>query len=103
METKKIILSEPLLVGGREITEIEVRQTTIGDEEDALQMAINMKRARNPMTTEMAQFSKATKLPFDAIRNLKTADYLKIRAALNELNGLSGKPEPDENPTMPSL
>ena len=101
METKKITLSAPILVGGRELAEIEVRQTTIGDEEDALQMAINMKRGKNPMTVEMCQFAKATKLPFDALRGMKTGDYLKIRAALNELNSVGEKPEEDENPTMP--
>ena len=41
MENKKIVqLTEPLEVAGKTLTELEVRRSTIGDEEDAMQTAI---------------------------------------------------------------
>lgn len=98
MEPKKITLANPVTVNGSEIREITVRPTTVGNEEDAMQMAISMKRARNPLTVEMCLFAKATKIPFDALRCMPTGDYVKIRRAVNEVNGIE-EPEEDENPT----
>ena len=102
MENKKTIqLKEPIEVGGKTLTEIEVRRSTIGDEEDAMQTAVRMKRGQNPLTVEMCLFAKVTRLPYDKIRMMNGQDYAAIRAALNELNGVE-PPTDDENPTMQS-
>lgn len=101
MEAKTINLSRPVTVNGAEVTEITVRPTTVGNEEDAMQMAISMKRGKNPLTVEMCLFAKSTKLPFDALRAMPSSDYVKIRKAVNEVNGIEEdeETEEDENPT----
>lgn len=102
MEPKKVALSRPIIVNGAEITELTVRPTTVGNEEDAMQMAISMKKAKNPLTVEMCLFAKAAKVPVDALRSMPTSDYVKIRKAVNEVNGLEDAEvaEEDENPTI---
>lgn len=100
METKKVALSTPIIVNGQELNEVEVRPTTIGDEENALQQAIKQKRGANNLTVELFHLARATRLPFDALRGMKTVDYVKIRAALNEVNGFEKPEEEPENPTM---
>ncbi|MBQ3059612.1 MAG: phage tail assembly protein [Desulfovibrio sp.] len=92
---KTVILSEAIEVGGKQITEVIIRRSTVGDEEDAMQQAIQIKRARNAVTVEMCLMSRLTRLPYDAIRNMCGPDYAALRMALNELNG--GSPE-EENP-----
>lgn len=100
MENTRVVkLLEPLAVGGSEITEVTVRRPTIGDEEDALQHAIQMKRGKNDLTVEMCLLARVSRLPFDALRSMHGGDYAQIRAAVNGLNGRE-KPEEDENPTM---
>ena len=99
MENKKIVLSRPVIVNGKEITELEVRPVTVGDEEDAMQDAVNMKRSKNSVTVEMCVFARATRLPFDAIRSMRSIDYVKIRQAVNQMNGLAPQEENDEDPT----
>ena len=99
MENKKTIqLKEPIEVGGQTLTEIEVRRSTIGDEEDAMQQAIQFKKAKNPLTVEMCLMARVAKLPYDKIRDMHGQDYAAIRAALNELNGMSRQEDDDENP-----
>ena len=36
MEKKQVKLLEPITVGGEEVTEISIRRSTVGDEEDAM-------------------------------------------------------------------
>lgn len=97
--SKSVVLNEPLNVGGKTIAEVVVRASTVGDEEDAMQLAVNMKRSTNPVTVEVSLLSIVTRLPYDAIRGMRGADYGKLRDALNELNcaGDGGV----ENPTPP--
>lgn len=85
--SKTVVLNEPLNVGGKTIAEVVVRASTVGDEEDAMQLAVNMKRSTNPVTVEVSLLSIVTRLPYDAIRGMRGADYGKLRDALNELNG----------------
>lgn len=103
MENNKIvILKEPLEVAGKILTEIEVRRSTIGDEEDAMQTAIQLKKGKNPLTVEMCLMARVTRLPYDKIRLMHGQDYAAIRAALNELNGVEAPKDDDENPMTPS-
>ncbi|WP_288230892.1 phage tail assembly protein [uncultured Desulfovibrio sp.] len=95
--TRTVALSEPIEVGGKALAEVVVRRSTVGDEEDAMQQAVQLKRGQNPVTVEMCLLSRVTRLPYDAIRSLHGADYAAIREALGELNGpVPGGPE---NPT----
>lgn len=96
MKTIHVNLSEPLNVGGKEITEVVVRRSTVGDEEDAMQQAINLKRGGNNVTIELCLMAKLTRLPYDTIRNMAGPEYQKLKDALNEVNGLAG--ETPENP-----
>lgn len=103
MENKKIvILKEPLEVADKTLTEIEVRRSTIGDEEDAMQAAIQLKKGKNPLTVEMCLMARVTRLPYDKIRVMHGQDYTAIRTALNELNGVEAPKDDDENPMTPS-
>lgn len=94
MQTVK--LSAPLQVGGKDVWELTVRPSTIGDEEDAMQDAVGMGKATNPLTAEMALLARIVRVPYDALRGLSSGDYLKLRAAFNVVNGTN---ESQENPT----
>ena len=97
---KKIVkLQTPITIGGVEKTEVEVRASTIGDEEDALQQAIQLKKGKNALTIEMCLFSKVSKIPYDVLRSMNRADYGAIRVAVNEINGIEPEEE-DENPIL---
>lgn len=96
-QTRTVKLLEPIQVGGKEVTEVTLRRSTVGDEEDAMQQAVQLKRGKNPVTVEMCLFAKVTRLPYDAIRSLHGRDYAAIRAAHNALNGFA--PEEDEEDT----
>lgn len=94
MQTVK--LSAPLQVGGKDVWELTVRPSTIGDEEDAMQDAVGMGKATNPLTAEMALLARIVRVPYDALRGLSSGDYLKLRDAFNTVNGTN---ESQENPT----
>lgn len=96
MEKKTVTLSAPVKVADREMLEIEIRRSTVGDEEDAMQQAVRMKRGDNQVTVEICLIAMLTRLPYDAVRSLYGPDYQKLRHALNELNGV----ESTENPTL---
>ena len=89
-------LSAPLQVGGKEVWELTVRPSTIGDEEDAMQDAVGMGKATNPLTAEMTLLALIARIPYDALRALSSGDYLKLRNAFNAVNGTG---ESQENPT----
>ncbi|MDE6735577.1 MAG: phage tail assembly protein, partial [Desulfovibrio sp.] len=80
-----------------------LRRSTVGDEEDAMQQAVQLKRGKNPVTVEVCLFSKVTRLPYDAIRSLYGADYAAIREAFKDLNGYTPRDEgdADSDPTTP--
>ena len=73
-----------------------MRPSTIGDEEDAMQDAVGMGKATNPLTAEMTLLARIARVPYDALRGLSSGDYLKLRAAFNVVNGTN---ESQENPT----
>lgn len=97
METRTVKLENPIIVAGKEMTEVMVRGSTVGDEEDAMQQAVRLKRGDNPVAIELCLMAKLTRLPYDALRSMRGRDYANLRAALNELNGVENNP--DENPT----
>lgn len=98
---KKIVkLQEPITISSVETSEVEVRASTIGDEEDALQQAIQLKKGKNALTIEMCLFSKVSKIPYDVLRSMNRADYGAIRLAVNEVNGIEDSEEGDENPIL---
>lgn len=86
MKEKTIDLLEPLIVGGTEMHQVTIRRSTVGDEEDAMEMAIRLKRPKNSVTVEVCMFSKLTKLPYDAVRSMCGQDYTALREALSALN-----------------
>ena len=61
MQTVK--LSAPLQVGGKEVWELTVRPSTVGDEEDGMQDAVAMHKGNNPLTAEMALLARITRVP----------------------------------------
>lgn len=93
MENATVTLSAPVMAAGKEVTEVSLRRATVGDEEDAMQQAIQLKRGKNPVTVEMCLFAKVTRLPYDAIRSLAGRDYAAIREAHNRLNGFEPEGE----------
>lgn len=99
--SRTVTLREPLTVGGKEMTEVVVNASTVGDEEDAMQMAVDMKRGSNPVTVELCLISRVTRLPYDILRGMNGADYTALREALNEVNGEGPAPSP-ENGTQPA-
>ena len=92
-------LSAPLQVGGKDVWELSVRPSTIGDEEDAMQDAVGMGKATNPLTTEMTLLARIARVPYDALRGLSSGDYLKLRAAFNVVNRVNAVNADQENPT----
>lgn len=101
---KKITLKAPVKIAGEEVCEIEVRRSTIGDEEDALQQANKIKRGNNALTVEMCLISRVSKIPYDALRSMNGPDYALLRSALNELNGVEAKDEEEsENPMTANM
>lgn len=99
MKEKTIDLLEPVTVGGVEMPQVSIRRSTVGDEEDAMEMAIRLKRPKNSVTVEVCMFSKLTKLPYDVVRSMCGQDYTALRDALSELN----TPLDAEDPTVTSL
>ena len=93
---KTVTLSAPIQVGGKDVLELTVRPSTIGDEEDAMQDAVGIRRGNNPLTAEMALLARIVRVPYDALRGLSSGDYLKLRAAFNAVTGTN---ESQENPT----
>lgn len=93
---KTVTLSAPIQVGGKDVLELTVRPSTIGDEEDGMQDAVGLRRGNNPLTAEMALLARIVRVPYDALRGLSSGDYLKLRDAFNTVNGTN---ESQENPT----
>lgn len=103
MKTKTIQLRQHLNCKGQEISELTVRRINIGDEEDAMQQAVSLKRSKNPITVEMCIFAKAARIPYDAVRQMNSVDYAALRQAMDEVNGglTEIEEEDEENPMTP--
>lgn len=96
---KTVTLSAPIQVGGKDVLELTVRPSTIGDEEDAMQDAVGIRRGNNPLTAEMTLLARIARVPYDALRGLSSGDYLKLRAAFNVVNRVNAVDSGQENPT----
>ena len=95
-DMKTVSLSAPIRVGGKDVLELTVRPSTIGDEEDAMQDAVGMGKGTNPLTAEMTLLARIVRVPYDALRGLSSGDYLKLRSAFNVVTSVG---ESQENPT----
>ena len=95
-DMKTVALSAPLHVGGKDVWELTLRPSTIGDEEDAMQDAVSMGKATNPLTAEMTLLARITRVPYDALRGLSSGDYLRLRTTFNAVNRVN---DTAENPT----
>ncbi|MDL2279068.1 phage tail assembly protein [Desulfovibrio sp. OttesenSCG-928-G11] len=83
---ERITLSAPLIVGGKPHPALSIRASTVGDEEDAQALAVNLGRPEVPLTTELCLFSIVTDVSYDDLRALPTSDYEKLRAAYKRVN-----------------
>ena len=100
--SRTVRLRTPVQVDGKDITEVVVRASTVGDEEDAMQQAVTMQRGSNPVTVEICLLSKVTRLPYDALREMSGPDYAALREALSAVNGrdtADGTDPAGEDPT----
>ena len=100
---KSITLEKPLEVGGKRHCTLNMRPATIGDEEDAQVMAVDMGKGGVSMTMELCLFSIVAGVPYDDIRALPPYELRKLRAAYDELNApprpiARGKAKPQEKP-----
>lgn len=96
MKTTTVKLSTSLRIGGKDIDEFTVRASTVGDEEDAMQDAVLMDRAKNVLTVEMALLARMASIPYNLMRTLSGEDYARIREAYNSLMAPAKQ---QENPT----
>lgn len=99
--THTVTLSAPVRMGGQEMTTLCVRRACVGDEEDAMQQAVLLGRARNPVTVEMCLLARVANLSYDAIRTMPGADYALLREAFNAVSGAAPDDEVAANPTTP--
>ena len=83
---KEIILNFPLKSGDQESSRLTMKKSTVGDEEDAQAMAVDLGRPFVALTAELCLFSILTGVPYDDLRSLSTVDYDLIRKAYNEVN-----------------
>ena len=103
MKEITVTLAQPVMLRGVEVSSVTVRPSTVGDEEDAMQQAIQLKKARNPVTVEMCLLSRVARVPYDVLRSMNGRDYAALRGALNSLNGTApdGDADPLASLTMP--
>ena len=81
--TTTIILDNPLRVGGADVSELEMKEPTMAEEEDSMALAVDMGRGNVPLTNEMCMYSLLCRVPYEAIRTMTSADYEKLRRAYN--------------------
>lgn len=81
----QVTLHEPLTIGGKTYTAIDVRRPCVGDEEDAMDQALAMGKGENRVTLELCLYSKITLIPYDVLRTMDADDYRSIRDAAVEL------------------
>lgn len=81
--TTTIILDNPLRVGGTDVSELEMKEPTMAEEEDSMALAVDMGRGNVPLTNEMCMYSLLCRVPYEAIRTMTSADYEKLRRAYN--------------------
>ena len=92
--TITVTLSKPIRLAGKDVTEVTVRTHTIGDEEDAMQKAVSLKRKDNVLTSDMMMTECATGIPYEVLRGMSPADYMKLQEARSKVDN-----NDMENPT----
>lgn len=81
MRTVAITLESPLRVRGADVFELEMKEPTMAEEEDAMALAVDMGRGQVSLTNEMCMYGLLCNVPYDAIRAMTSADYEKLRRA----------------------
>ena len=81
-KTAQATLSAPITVQGKKTDILTLRRATLGDDEDAMDMAISFNRGNNPVTVELCTLSIVTGVPYDVLRTLDEDD---IRGRLHGL------------------
>lgn len=84
-KTAQATLSAPITVRGKQTESITLRRATLGDDEDAMEMAISFSRGTNPVTVELCTLSIVSGVPYDVLRTLDEDDIAELRAAHNSL------------------
>lgn len=84
-KTAQATLSAPIVVRGKQTETITLRRATLGDDEDAMEMAIAMNRGNNPVTVELCTLSVVAGVPYDVLRTLDEDDIAALRSAHNSL------------------
>lgn len=67
-KTAQATLSAPITVQGKKTDILTLRRATLGDDEDAMDMAISFNRGNNPVTVELCTLSIVTGVPYDVLR-----------------------------------
>ena len=78
-KTAQATLSTPITVRGKKTDTITLRRATLGDDEDAMDMAISFNRGNNPVTVELCTLSIVAGVPYDVLRTLDEDDIGAIR------------------------
>lgn len=81
MRTVTIPLDNPVVVGGKPLADLTMKEPTMAEEEDSMAMAVDMGRGQVPLTNEMCMYSLLCSVPYDVIRTMTSADYAKLRDA----------------------
>ncbi|WP_308771751.1 phage tail assembly protein [uncultured Bilophila sp.] len=84
-KTAQATLSAPIVVRGKQTETITLRRATLGDDEDAMDMAISLNRGTNPVTVELCTLSIVSGVPYDVLRTLDEDDIAALRAAHSSL------------------
>lgn len=90
----EITLSKPIIVGKTTVEKVEIKPLTMGDNEDAMALAVQMGKADNQFTLALCLLAKATGLSYDKLRTLPMTDGQRLINAMN--NAVSGSENPTE-------
>lgn len=102
MNTVSITLNTPLVLGGKTLDSLTMREPTMAEEEDAMAQAVDLGRGTVPLTTEMCMYALLCNISYDAVRGLKSADYQKLRDAYQRFTRPTGTLPEDAGGLCPS-
>lgn len=83
---KSITFDTPLQSSGKTFASVNMRFPTVGDEEDAQVMAVDLDRGGILLTAELCLFSLLTGIPYDDLRSMPSYEIKKFRRAYHEMN-----------------
>ena len=89
----EVTLSKPIIVGKTTVEKVEIKPLTMGDNEDAMALAVQMGKADNQFTLALCLLAKATGLSYDKLRALPMTDGQRL------INAMNSVATTDENPT----